>query len=96
MKKITSIILVMLAFGALAGCQDNSVQPASSEKNSTAATADQKDYVDHGLPHSEGPSTTPGNGVTPTTPPPENSAVDQAQAVTTNENIRLTLPRKSE
>lgn len=87
---------MMMAIG-LIGCQevgDNNNQAT----NANTKTEDKAEVVDRGTPYSVGPSAPPGNEVGPNSPPPEVAieSTDQAQAVTTNENIRLTLPRKTE
>lgn len=82
MKKIF-IISTVLSIIILAGCQNLTDQPLNSvntNKNSNLPS--------HGEPYSKGPAVPP-TVKGPSAPPP------QAQAVTKNENIRLTLPLKS-
>ena len=99
MKKINFVIVILLAAGCLTACQ---AQPTTVGTPSTDTTnsAGLKPVVDHGTPYSKGPSSAPTMANGPTTPPPADGIITlpdntQAQAVTTNENIRLTLPRKS-
>lgn len=82
MKK--KIILLILIAGIISGCQ------ADLENKEKA--------VNRGRPYSVGPSSSPESSRGPTSAPPERKAegLTQAQAITTNENIRLTLPRKTE
>lgn len=93
MKNIKVKIGGMVLLVILTACQS---QEAVNMKNDLKP---EKTVVDHGIPQSTGPTTAPSSMKGPTTPPPggeKTMAVDQAQAVTTNENIRLTLPRKTE
>jgi len=84
--KIRNFILVSLMGIALAGCQ-NATPTESGNPDSADNQKVVTPVVDHGTPYSNGPTTSPiVKG--PSSPPPE------AQAVTTNENIRLTLPLK--
>lgn len=85
MKKIF-LILILPSILTLYGCQKSPApiknQPASTEVN---------------IPYSKGPSGPPKvNG--PSTTPPSSSAINQNQnrpeAITNNENIKLTLPLK--
>lgn len=75
----------------LAGCQQQTenLQTPAGDQNKPPA---QDQTGIYGKPYSNGPSGPP-QMTGPTAPPPE---VTPAQAVTTNENIRLTLPRKTE
>ena len=82
MKK--KIILLILIAGVMSGCQ---------------ADLDNKGKIEnYGKPFSVGPKSSPEASRGPTSAPPEKKAegLTQAQAITTNENIRLTLPRKTE
>jgi PBP1b-binding outer membrane lipoprotein LpoB len=82
MKKI--LVSTILAVIILAGCQ-NSMDEQNKQIDTTIKNTN---LENHGEPFSTGPTTPPAvKG--PATPPP------QAQAVTKNENIRLTLPLKS-
>lgn len=91
--KIRNLILIAVMGLALAGCQ-NASQPQANQNG--------KAVVDHGTPYSNGPTTAPDlKG--PAAPPPEDGqttapygTAPAAQAVTTNENIRLTLPLKNQ
>jgi len=80
MKKI-ALIFIVLSVLALYGCQKSST-PAPIKNQPTEVN----------VPYSKGPSGPP-NVKGPTAPPP-NSAINQnqPQAVTNNENIKLTLP----
>lgn len=93
MKKLLILTLATLTLLTLAGCQnEQSDQNLQDNPANDSDSSNSKDYVDHGLPYSAGPSAAPAvNG--PTSALPEST---QAQAVTTDENIRLTLPRKTE
>jgi ABC-type phosphate/phosphonate transport system substrate-binding protein len=86
MKKLSAILIIIPVL-MLSACQ------SQSENNSKAEQVQGSQKIEevqsHGEPFSKGPTDAPGvKG--PTAPPP------QAQAVTKNENIRLTLPLKSE
>lgn len=66
-------------------------------------SACQSGQPSRGVPYSRGPNKPPEQMKAPTTPPPKVSEVNDDAAglnapkvVTTNENIRLTLPRKAE
>lgn len=84
MKK--KIILLILIAGIISGCQ------ADLENKENGKVENR------GRPYSVGPSSSPESSRGPTSAPPERKAegLTQAQAITTNENIRLTLPRKTE
>lgn len=88
---ITSALILI----TMAGCQEVSNNNGTGEKNDMIK---QSEVIDRGTPYSNGPSAPPDESVGPTAPPPEinKNTGEQAQAVTTNENIRLTLPRKTE
>jgi hypothetical protein len=85
-------LLLILGVVLLAGCQ--AAEPPKQENNDNKAgvPVDTKLEGSYGKPYSNGPTTSPEEMTGPTTPPPETPA----QAITTNENIRLTLPRKVE
>ncbi len=65
-------------------------------------SACQSGQPSRGVPYSRGPNKPPEQMKAPTTPPPKVSdanneaSLDAPKVVTTNENIRLTLPRKAE
>lgn len=82
MKK--NIILLILIAGIISGCQSDLENKVKVES--------------HGRPYSVGPKSSPENSRGPTSAPPErkDEGLTEAQAITTNENIRLTLPRKTE
>ena len=93
MKKNLLIIVCLLALSTLAACQE---QGESKNTQTDAVKSEQQKVVDHGIPVSKGPTAPLTDEGGPTTPPPENIVkATQAQAITTNENIRLTLPRKT-
>jgi hypothetical protein len=104
-QKIFSLSLI--AVFMLAGCQATNT-PQTTDDNQTVSEKPQE-VVDHGIPFTNGPSAPPDSTVGPTAPPPENDsqAADinlpagsntpvAAKAVTTNENIRITLPVKTD
>lgn len=62
-------------------------------KNETTVKPDP--VVTHGEPSSKGPQALPSDQNGPDAPPPERANDPKAQAITTKENIRLTLPLKS-
>ncbi len=80
------VLVVALLGMFLVGCQDTD-RPGSATSN--PATSPENQIVDRGIPSSKGPSTAPGVKGPSSAPP-------AAQAVTTNENIRLTLPLKNQ
>lgn len=88
MKKLSLTILI-LGMIALSACQAN-VKVETPEK-----AVDQTPVVTHGEPNSKGPDAPPSMDNGPDSPPPELSNDPSAQAITTKENIRLTLPLKS-
>jgi hypothetical protein len=96
-KKTLFFLITMMAIG-LIGCQEVADTNNQATNTNTTKTETKPEVVDRGTPYSVGPSAPPGNDVGPSSPPPEIAveSTDQAQAVTTNENIRLTLPRKTE
>jgi hypothetical protein len=82
------ILVAILCFSMmLMGCQAN-VQP------NTQNTETAKEEERLGVPFSNGP-TAPPDVKGPTTPPPTENE-DAPQAVTQKEDIRLTLPLKTE
>ncbi len=86
-------LLMILTVLILAGCQNT--EPATTDLKETDTVVPPVNTElegRYGKPYSNGPTSSPEDITGPTTPPPETSA----QAVTTNENIRLTLPRKVE
>lgn len=84
MKKIFAIVCLGLVMN---GCQNIS-ETKIDEVKSKVDQNNESAITGHGEPFSKGPSGPPAvKG--PSSPPP------QAQAVTKNENIRLTLPLKS-
>ena len=88
MKK-TSLIILAIGLMTLSACQAD-IKTDTSEKKS-----DTTPVVTHGEPKSKGPDAPPSMDNGPDAPPPENIIDPSAQAVTTKENIRLTLPLKS-
>lgn len=93
MKKTALLILPALMAILLTGCQ-SAADPTTQDSTDQAATQ-QEVVVDKGLPFSNGPTEGPETVKGPDAPPPGSSAMP-AQAVTTDENIRITLPRKTE
>ena len=96
MKK-TFIVPLLAMFAltlVLTGCQSaedtQKLQDTAAQKET-----EQLPVVDKGVPFSNGPSMSPDEIIGPDAPPSEAQSVP-AQAVTTNENIRITLPRKTE
>lgn len=96
MKKFLNIILGLLILTLFSACQSNAeIQERSNDAK--------KEVVDHGIPFTEGPKSNPASKG-PESFPPENTLneeqtnnlVSQAQAITTSESIRLTLPKKTE
>ena len=86
-------IILVLSFLVLAGCQqENGGNPETNTNTNDQQKVQVEQTSKYGVPYSDGPTTGPETMNGPTAPPPENSA----QAVTTKENIRLTLPRKVE
>ncbi|MCC7431994.1 membrane lipoprotein lipid attachment site-containing protein [Candidatus Peregrinibacteria bacterium] len=83
--------LVLLAIIALTGCQAEQTVQTGAEKQPQQKI--EKNYVDHGLPASNGPTSAPEEMKGPTTPPPSS---DAPKVITTDEKIRLTLPIKTE
>ncbi len=96
MKKILNITLGLLFLTLFSACQSNT---EILENNNDVP----KEVVDHGIPFTNGPDSEP-NIKGPDSLPPEsnlsekqaNNLVSQAQAITTSESIRLTLPKKTE
>jgi hypothetical protein len=90
-------ILALLSLILLVGCQSTSVEEgqAPAPEESAMETDITESY---GQPYSAGPSGTPDISVTgPNAAPPEKEIGSAgAQAVTTSEDIRLTLPRKTD
>lgn len=91
--KIQKLILILAVGTLMSGCQtETTTETKIIEENKTPV-------IDHGIPESTGPTGAP-NVKGPTSPPPESNVLSdlspQAEAVTTSENIRLTLPLKTE
>lgn len=80
---------MVLGLMTLSACQTD-IKNQNPDKK-----VDQVNVVSHGEPKSKGPDAPPSMDNGPDAPPPENIADPSAQAVTTKENIRLTLPLKS-
>lgn len=94
MKKIFLFMLGMVALVGIAACQAPDASQSAVNGVGQDKASGQKVNVDHGIPSSSGPTSAPAvKG--PDSAPPGVSA-NQAQAITTNENIRLTLPRKTQ
>lgn len=88
----TLLLLSMLVF--VAGCQGNAgTAPADNAQAVSEQAPQEQVVVEKGVPFSNGPSVPPEVIEGPSAPPPENGS---AKAVTTNENIRITLPVKSD
>jgi hypothetical protein len=78
----------------MAGCQGNAETAPAKNTQAVVDKAPQEQVgVEKGVPFSNGPSVPPEAIEGPSAPPPENGS---AKAVTTNENIRITLPVKTE
>lgn len=101
--KIDKLFLMAVMGMLLAGCQSGpqSDSPKEVNQNSANNLNSEKPVVDRGAPYSNGPTSSP-DVKGPTAAPPEDGATTPygkppaAQAVTTNENIRLTLPLKNQ
>ncbi len=87
MKKL-SLTTLFLTTLILSACQ------ADVKIENIDKATDKTPVVSHGEPASKGPDTPPSLDNGPDAPPPE-SPNTNAQAITTKENIRLTLPLKS-
>jgi hypothetical protein len=93
MKKKESILLLagMFLMIVLAGCQSESADLNQAADNQAKPVNTNLPDGEYGKPYSKGPTSSPEESLKgPTAPPPA------AQAVTTNENIRLTLPKEAE
>lgn len=90
------ILAILTTSIVFSGCQSTDEQ--SGQMNSTDQTSQQEIVVDKGVPFSNGPDEGPESMVGPNSPPPASTSTlaAPAQAVTTDENIRITLPRKTE
>ena len=95
MKNLTSLSLLALLISTLflTACQSVEEQPMPQEPSEQSPQQEQ--VIDHGIPFSNGPTEPPEMIKGPSAPPPENTNVP-AQAVTTDENIRITLPLKTD
>ncbi len=85
-------IILVLSIILLAGCQQENGE-MNKEKGADAPQKAEDQVGKYGVPYSNGPTAGPETMKGPTAPPPETPT---AQAVTTKENIRLTLPLKTE
>ena len=95
-KSAFSLIpLLILSAMLFVACQNSPAAPPSdADTNPESVSAP---VVSHGQPFSNGPTVAPENAIVgPSAPPSEDSNATPAQAVTTDENIRITLPRKTE
>lgn len=88
MKKIILLVVFSLAL-ILAGCQ----AAVENNTNSNQSTENNTEEERLGVPFSNGPSNPP-DVKGPSNPPP--AAEETPQAVTQKEDIRLTLPLKTE
>lgn len=92
MKKLILITAVLLM---LTACQSSNDVVENQELVTDNSTTPEPTET-YGTPYSVGPSGPPETMVKgPTSAPPSNTSAG-AQAVTTTEDIRLTLPRKTD
>lgn len=87
MKKL-SLTILFLAILTLSACQ------AEMKSDNADKTVNKTPVTSHGEPTSKGPDAPPSLDNGPDAPPPDRTDAN-AQAITTKENIRLTLPLKS-
>jgi len=94
--KIKNLALILIVGAVLAGCQNANTGNTNNADNGVAAN--QQKVYERGTPYSKGPTAAPDSSTGPTSAPPadgQTATQPSAQAVTTNENIRLTLPLKT-
>jgi predicted small lipoprotein YifL len=92
MNKLTILAILILSTVTLAGCGDQNEKEIDRNVTKTTQTLP-VNY--HGEPSSKGPTINTDQVKAPLIAPPDETNVS-AQSVTQNENIKLTLPLKTE